>query len=105
MQVINCEKKAVSYRADNKSSHILFKRKKKSLSKREDNQPPYQKKGKRIDMKRQFTKDELQRPMNTWPQEKSKKHIKTRNQFSPTNQFKHFNNKYLMLRVWEETLS
>ena len=52
-------------------------------------------------MKRQFTKDELQKPVNVWSHEKSKKRIKMKNQFSPTNWFKFFDNKHVILRVWE----
>lgn len=52
-------------------------------------------------MKKQFTKDELQNPVNVWSHEKSKKLIKMRNQFSPTNWFKIFDNKHVILRVWE----
>lgn len=54
-------------------------------------------------MKRHFTRDELQSPVNVGPHETLKRHIKTRNQFSPKNWFKHFNNKYLMLlRLWKK---
>ena len=61
--------------------------------------------GQGIVLNRKFNTEKTLMPDNQMKKvqshEKSKKLIKMRNQFSPTNWFKIFDNKHVILRVWE----